>query len=144
MCKKPVHVVKVKESEHSGMPSCRFCCRIYPDMVEAADRVVKIERIYEPRREPHERYQKLFELYKKLYLHLKEDFYSLSEIRDGDEPFQPLKRSQKKEDEDGRVSEEQNMFFLLTLPMVLLGFNAVERIGAEARNWVVQRPVLSR
>ncbi len=53
-------------------------------MVEAADRVVKIERIYEPNKESHERYQKLFELYKKIYLHLKEDFYNLNQVIKGD------------------------------------------------------------
>jgi xylulokinase len=81
MCDKPVHVVKVKESEALGNAILAgFAVGVYPDMVEAADRVVKIERIYEPRKEPHERYQKLFELYQKIYLHLKEDFYSLNEI----------------------------------------------------------------
>jgi sugar (pentulose or hexulose) kinase len=50
-------------------------------MVEVADRVVKIERIYEPRKEVHERYGRLFEIYKKIYLHLKEDFLNLNEIR---------------------------------------------------------------
>jgi sugar (pentulose or hexulose) kinase len=81
MCNKPVHVVKVKESEALGNAILAgFAVGIYSDMVEVADRVVKIEKIYEPRKESYEKYQKLFELYKKLYLHLKEDFYSLSEI----------------------------------------------------------------
>jgi xylulokinase len=81
MCNKPVHVVKVKESEALGNAILAgFAVGIYSDMVEVADRVVKIEKIYEPRKESYERYQKLFELYQKLYLHLKEDFYSLSEI----------------------------------------------------------------
>lgn len=81
MCNKPVHVVKVKESEALGNAILAgFAVGIYPDMVEAADRVVKIERIYEPNKEAHERYQKLFDLYKKLYLHLKEDFYELNQM----------------------------------------------------------------
>jgi len=81
MCNKPVHVVKVKESEALGNAILAgFAVGIYPDMVEAADRVVKIERVYEPHKEVHERYQKLFELYKKVYLHLKEDFYNLNRI----------------------------------------------------------------
>jgi sugar (pentulose or hexulose) kinase len=71
----------VKESEALGNAILAgFAVGVYPDMVEAADRIVKVERIYEPRKEPHERYQKLFELYQKIYLHLKEDFYSLNEI----------------------------------------------------------------
>jgi xylulokinase len=71
----------VKESEALGNTILAgFAVGIYPDMVEAADRVVKIEKIYEPQKESYERYQQLFELYKKLYLHLKEDFFSLSEI----------------------------------------------------------------
>ena len=81
MCNKPVPVVKVKESEALGNAILAgYAVGIYPDMVEAADRVVKIERVYEPRKEAHERYQQLFEVYQKLYIHLKEDFYSLSEI----------------------------------------------------------------
>lgn len=81
MCNKPVHVVKVKESEALGNAILAgFAVGIFPDMVEAADRVVKIERVYEPRKEVHERYGRLFELYKKIYLHLKEDFLCLNEI----------------------------------------------------------------
>jgi sugar (pentulose or hexulose) kinase len=81
MGNKPVHVVKVKESEALGNAILAgFAVGIYTNMVEAADRIVKIERVYEPRKEFHERYRSLFEIYKKIYLHLKEDFYSLSEI----------------------------------------------------------------
>jgi len=80
MCGKPVHVVKVKESEALGDAILAgFAVGIYPNMAEASDRVVKIERIYEPRKEFHERYERVFELYKKIYLHLKEDFFDLDE-----------------------------------------------------------------
>ncbi len=79
MCNKPIHVVKVKESEALGNAILAgFAVGIYPDMVEAADRVVKVERIFEPRKEFHERYGRLFEIYKKIYSHLKEDFFDLS------------------------------------------------------------------
>jgi len=81
MCNKPVHVVKVKESEALGNAILAgFAVGIYTSMVEAADQVVKIERVYEPRKGFHDRYGRLFEIYKKIYIHLKEDFFDLSEI----------------------------------------------------------------
>jgi len=79
---KVVKVVKVKESEAIGNSILAgFGVGIYKDMVEAADRVIKVEKIVEPKKENFERYQKFFQLYKKLYAHLKEDFVSLAELR---------------------------------------------------------------
>jgi sugar (pentulose or hexulose) kinase len=79
---KVVKVVQVKESEAIGNSILAgFGVGIYKDMVEAADRVIKVEKTVEPKKENFERYQKFFQLYKKLYAHLKEDFVSLAELR---------------------------------------------------------------
>ena len=79
---KRVKVVKVKESEAIGNSILAgFGVGIYKDMVEAADRVIKIEKVLEPRKENFERYSAIFQLYKKLYAHLKEDFVSLAQLR---------------------------------------------------------------
>jgi len=81
MCGKPVHVVKVKESEAIGNAILAgFGVGIYKSMIEAADQIVKIERIIEPREECYQRYADLFQLYKSIYNHLKDDFVSLSKI----------------------------------------------------------------
>lgn len=81
MCNKPVHVVKVKESEAIGNAILAgFGVGIYGDMTEAADQIVKVEKIIEPREEYHKRYTRFFQLYKDIYNHLKGDFASLSKI----------------------------------------------------------------
>jgi sugar (pentulose or hexulose) kinase len=79
---KVVKVVKVKESEAIGNSILAgFGVGIYKDMVKAADRVIKIEKVVEPIRENVERYKKFFQLYKKLYAHLKDDFVELARLR---------------------------------------------------------------
>lgn len=79
---KRVKVVKVKESEAIGNSILAgFGVGIYKDMVEAADKVIKIEKVVEPIKANTERYQAFFRLYKKLYAHLKEDFVELSRLR---------------------------------------------------------------
>lgn len=81
MCGKPVHIVKVKESEAIGNAILAgFGVGIYKSMIEAADRIVKIERILEPGKENYKRYKDLFQLYKSVYNHLKDDFVFLSKI----------------------------------------------------------------
>jgi xylulokinase len=79
---KKMKVVQVKESEAIGNSILAgFGVGIYKDMVKAAQQVVKIERVVEPRKEYAERYAGLFELYKNLYIHLKDDFAHLAEIK---------------------------------------------------------------
>ena len=79
---KRMNVVQVKESEAIGNAILAgYGVGIYPDMVKAAKQVVKIERVVEPRTEFAQRYADLFGLYKKLYLHLKEDFAELAKIQ---------------------------------------------------------------
>ena len=79
---KSVKVVKVKESEAIGNSILAgFGVGIYKDMGKAADRVVKVEKIVDPKKENIERYQSFFRLYKKLYAHLKEDFVELARLR---------------------------------------------------------------
>ncbi len=79
---KVVKVVKVKESEAIGNSILAgFGVGIYKSMVEAADRVIQIEKVVEPIQENVERYRKYFQLYKKIYLHLKEDFVELARLR---------------------------------------------------------------
>jgi len=81
MCGKPVHVVKVKESEAIGNAILAgFGVGIYKNMIEAAEQIVKVEKILEPRREYYKRYTELFQLYKSIYNHLKDDFVSLNKI----------------------------------------------------------------
>ena len=75
-------VPKVKESEAIGNSILAgFGVGIYKDMVDAADRVVKVEKVVEPRREYFERYQAIFRIYKDLYLHLKEDFVNSAQVK---------------------------------------------------------------
>jgi xylulokinase len=79
---KKVKVPKVKESEAIGNSILAgFGVGIYKDMVEAADRVVKVENVVEPRREYFDRYQAIFRIYKDLYLHLKEDFVNSAQVK---------------------------------------------------------------
>jgi len=79
---KLMKVVQVKESEAIGNSILAgFGVGIYKDMQEAARKVIKIERVVEPRREYAQRYADLFALYKKLYKHLKEDFAELAKIK---------------------------------------------------------------
>ena len=79
---KKVKVPKVKESEAIGNSILAgFGVGIYKDMVDAADRVVKVEKVVEPRREYFERYQAIFRIYKDLYLHLKEDFVNSAQVK---------------------------------------------------------------
>jgi xylulokinase len=79
---KRVKVGEVKESEALG--NCilaGFGVGIYKDMVEAADRAVKLERIFEPRAEYFDRYGAIFQIYKDIYSHLKEDFVKLAKLQ---------------------------------------------------------------
>ena len=76
-----INVVQTKESEAIG--NCilaGFGVGIHKDMSLAAERMVRIERVVEPRREYADRYAELFSLYKDLYRHLKEDFSRLAKI----------------------------------------------------------------
>ena len=76
-----INVVQMKESEAIG--NCilaGFGVGIHKDMSRAAERMVRIERVVEPRREYADRYAELFSLYKDLYRHLKEDFSRLARI----------------------------------------------------------------
>jgi xylulokinase len=71
--------VQTKESEAIG--NCilaGFGVGIHKDMSQAAERMIRIERVVEPRREYADRYAELFSLYKNLYRHLKEDFRRLA------------------------------------------------------------------
>jgi xylulokinase len=79
---KRMNVVQVKESEAIGNAILAgYGVGIYPDMVKAAKQVIKIERVVEPRKEFAQRYADLFGLYKKIYLHTKEDFADLAKIQ---------------------------------------------------------------
>ena len=79
---KRMNVVKVKESEAIGNSILAgFGVGIYKDMVAAAKQVIKVERVVEPRPEYKERYNEMFELYKSIYSHLKEDFVQLARIK---------------------------------------------------------------
>lgn len=79
---KVMKVVQVKESEAIGNSILAgFGVGIYKDMAEAAQKVIKIERIVEPRREYAQRYADLFALYKNIYKHLKDDFAQLATIK---------------------------------------------------------------
>jgi len=72
----------VKESEAIGNSILAgYGVGIHKDMASAAKQVIKIESVVEPRREYAERYSQLFELYKKVYIHLKEDFAQLATIK---------------------------------------------------------------
>jgi len=76
-----INVVQTKESEAIG--NCilaGFGVGIHKDMSLAAEQMVRIERVVEPRREYADRYAELFSLYKDLYRHLKEDFPRLARI----------------------------------------------------------------
>ena len=78
-----MNVVKVKESEAIGNSILAgiIGVGIYKDMVAAAKQVIKVERVVEPRPEYKERYNEMFELYKSIYSHLKEDFVQLARIK---------------------------------------------------------------
>lgn len=83
MCNKPVYVVEVKESEALGNALLAgFGTGLFPDIVEAADRMVKIERVVEPNQANHERYMELFAIYKRIYEHVKDDFAALARFRE--------------------------------------------------------------
>ena len=51
----------------------------FRDLGEAAERMVKIQRVIEPNKANYRTYTKLFKLYNKLYIDLKGDFAELSE-----------------------------------------------------------------
>jgi xylulokinase len=79
---KAMKVVKVKESEAIGNSILAgYGVGIYKDMVSAARQVVKIERVVEPRKEYAERYAEMFQIYKNIYLHTKEDFGRLAKLK---------------------------------------------------------------
>lgn len=79
---KKMNVVKVKESEAIGNSILAgFGVGIYKDMEAAAKQVIKVERVVEPRREYKERYSEMFEVYKSIYRHVKEDFVQLAGIK---------------------------------------------------------------
>ena len=76
-----IHVVQTKESEAVG--NCilaGFGVGIHRDMSQAAERMIRIERVVEPRSEYADRYAELYSLYKDLYRHLNEDFRRLARI----------------------------------------------------------------
>lgn len=80
---KMVKIPEVKESEAMG--NCvlaGYGVGVYKDMVEASDRVVKVESTLEPRQKYMHRYAEIFQFYKDLYSHLKEDFIRLTKLRE--------------------------------------------------------------
>ncbi|MEM2703228.1 MAG: FGGY-family carbohydrate kinase [Candidatus Bathyarchaeia archaeon] len=52
--------------------------RIFKDIVEASEKMVRIAEVIKPRNEYYEKYTKLFEIYKEIYLNLKDTFRKLS------------------------------------------------------------------
>lgn len=52
----------------------------FTDLSEAAQAMVKFRAVMEPRVSHHEMYTKLFELYRRLYQHLKDDFVTVSQL----------------------------------------------------------------
>ena len=81
MCNKPVHVVKVKESEALGNAILAgFAVGVSQTSSKRLIEWSRSKGSMNRERSLTRNTEKLFELYKKIYLHLKEDFYSLSEI----------------------------------------------------------------
>ena len=53
---------------------------LYPSVEEACDKLIKKNKTQEPIKENHDAYMGYYELYKKLYCDLKEDFKTLSAL----------------------------------------------------------------
>lgn len=76
---KEILVPKLKDSELAGdLVLALYGLKIYDSLQKASDEIVKIETVYSPREENGERYNLIFELYKKTYNNLKDIFHSLS------------------------------------------------------------------
>ncbi|MEM2226734.1 MAG: FGGY-family carbohydrate kinase [Candidatus Bathyarchaeia archaeon] len=78
---KPVMNVNIPDSEPFGNAVLAgYGVGVYKDIPTAEDELIKIVSVVKPRAEYYELYSKLFEIYKDLYWHLKEDFEKLSRI----------------------------------------------------------------
>jgi len=53
---------------------------VYSSFAEAVNRIIKVEKTIIPRIENSERYNQYYQLYKKLYYSLKEDFRELKNL----------------------------------------------------------------
>ena len=56
------------------------CVGAYSSFAEAVNRIVKVKKTIVPRIQNTERYNHYYQLYKKLYYSLKEDFGELKEL----------------------------------------------------------------
>lgn len=52
-----------------------IACGIYQDLEDAMKSVIRIERVYVPNQENSEKYQRIYELYRKIYTHVAEDWW---------------------------------------------------------------------
>ena len=55
---------------------------VYSSFTEAVNRMIKVEKTIIPRIQNSERYNQYYQLYKKLYYSLKEDFKELKKLTD--------------------------------------------------------------
>jgi sugar (pentulose or hexulose) kinase len=52
-----------------------IACGIYQDLFDAMKSVVHIERTYMPDKKNSEKYQRIYELYRRIYMHVAEDWW---------------------------------------------------------------------
>lgn len=72
---KPVKTLVTSESGTIGLSMlCAVACGDYPDLQSAAKTMVKVHKVFYPRRDFHERYLQKYDVYKKIYTALKEIF----------------------------------------------------------------------
>ena len=53
---------------------------VFPDLSEAAERLVKIDEVIEPDQEWVDRYEKIYPFYKEIFLHLDQDLRGLRTV----------------------------------------------------------------
>jgi xylulokinase len=53
---------------------------LYPDVLQSVRQLVKVKKRYEPNRENHERYQRIYPVFRSIYEHLRDDFDHAAEL----------------------------------------------------------------
>ncbi|MEE8162234.1 MAG: hypothetical protein V3T61_11415, partial [Acidobacteriota bacterium] len=80
---KPLLVPKVTDSSLLGAGiAAAWGAGFYQSGDQATTSMVQIGRTYDPDLERHRRYTDLFQLYRRLYRHLKDDFRFLASLQD--------------------------------------------------------------
>jgi len=72
---KPVKILSTNESGSMGLAIlCAAACGDYPNVYEAAKSMVKVKKIFYPRRDFHDQYMEKYAIYKRIYPAMKEIF----------------------------------------------------------------------